>query len=771
MIDQAALAAQFGGVPVTTPTPAPAAAPSGGGDEALARQFGGVPVGAPPLANFKQSDTTPNEIDPNTIGTFARHVWAGINPLQLGQLLPWPKALGGSGMDNPILQIMPEAMKLRDEAGAAWDKGDKTRAAALYLDSILPIIGPLAHHAANNLEAGKYAAGGGDIMGFLAPLMLGSTRGGKAPAAAAPAASAALTGAEEAANAFGEAHGIPLDAATKTGSPFVRGVQKVAGESMLGAPVVAGERARQATALNRVGAEIADQVHGAPTTPEQAGAAVPEAIRSAMAGLQKTANEKYGAMRDAEATSPKDTIPLPAAPVDGLKDWQLAQLRRITHELDASGYVDSNYTHEGDYSRRSGGAAVFHDIQEHGGAGLDRGELQGELESFLGGGKQTTAVDAALKVAKDRFMGSRKISTPELPESAMQIPTKLEAARKTAAEMPLAVDLRDAKEAVRPIYDRLMAEAKVAPLMGGKAESARALSRFVEGPDHAPLSVAEAALGDLKALSRTDEPLLRTAGQGTAAKAVSALQEAVNLRAAGAGDDVYYGLKEGRAATRAKYAAGDVLGQLADEPVKVYRQMTAPKDAGIDLLRKVKELAPDQMAQIGRAKLEEWLDSASERGRFDHADRLYAEWNKMGPETKRVLFGKADTVQALDRFFLLAKRIAENPNPSGTAPTLLKTAEVTAPVSALFSGHPLAALGAVGGSVTLGGVAKLLYSPGGVKALTRFLEADPRAAAKGAGRTVGRAASQAAWLDLVQVAKTEGVPLELSKAAATEDQK
>lgn len=785
MTDQAALAAQFGGVPVSSggQTAAPAAAPAGGGDEALARQFGGVPVGSteqPP--NFKQSDTSPNEVDPNTLGTFARHVWAGINPLQIGQLIPFlPKTLGGSGMDHPILKILPEAMKLRDEAAAAWDKGDKTRAAALYLDSLLPIIGPLAHHAASSLEEGKYAAGGGDLVGFLGPLMAGAFRPVAGPVAGGTRTPpggpgpGALTAEDAAANAFAEARGVPLDAATKTGSPFVRGVQKVAGESMLGGPAASRARAGQATELQRVGGELADSVHPSSVSPEGAGSGVTASIRQTMADLHAKANESYGTLRKIEADSPPDTVDLPAAPVDALKDWQKAQLRRVVHELDASGYVagklhetEQGYGSGTHYQRGSGGAKVYHDITaELGHEGLTRAEVQTQLEEYLGGGKETAAVKAALGVVRERFMGSNTISTPELPASAMDVPTRLEGARETGAQMRMAVDLRGAKEAVRPIYDRLKREAELAPLMGGKAEALRALDRLVTGPDHAPLSVADAALGDLKTIARSDDPLLRTAGQGAASKAVQALSESVDLRAAGAGDEAYNALQAGRTATKAKYAAADVLDQLRDEPVKLFDQMTAPRDGNLKLLRQVAELAPEQMPAVGRAKLESWLDLASERGRFDHADRLYAEWNKLGPETKRVLFGKADAVEALDRFFLLAKRIGENPNPSGTAGTLMKTAEVSAPVSALFSGHPLAAVGAAMGSAALGGLAKLLYSPRGVKALTRVLALDTKAAA---GRTVGRAASAAAWLDLAQAAKSAGVPLELPKAADQGDQ-
>lgn len=794
-----ALIAQHGGVAVGAPAPeAPAAAVPAGVDlDALIAQHGGVPASTPrgePVAHFTQSDTSPNDVEPNTFGTLASHLWSAVNPLNVGQLLPWPKAWGGSGVDNPLnpKTILDKAAALREEGNAAWSKGDKTRALAKYFDSLLPIIGPIASHVADDAEKGKYMAALGDFLGVVGPAAVGAI--GKIPSpvkalgggwtpeeATANAAqlakeaakragrSSTLTAEEQAANDFAEARGVPLDAATKTGSPFVRGVQKVAGESMLGSGPASAARAGQAEALGRVGGEIADQVHPVATTPEQAGAGVPASIRSTMAELHAEANRQYGTVRAEEAKPENvDTIPLPAKPVDSLRDWQRGELRRIVHEMDASGYVSQNYTHEGEYTPRSGGAQVYHDITERlGHESLDRGEVQEQLESYLAGGKKTAAVDAALDVAKARQMGSRKISTPEMPVSMFTVPTKLEAARQMSAQMPMAVDMTDAKAAIEPIYTRLKREAELAPLMGGKAEALRALDRLMTGPDHAPLSVAEGALGDIKTIARSDDPLLRTAGQGVAGKAAQALGEAINLRAAGAGDVTYDALHAGRAATRGKYAAADVLEGLRAEPVKVYQQLTAPKDAGIEQLREVAKAAPDSMASLGRAKLEEMLGRATERGRFDHADALYADWQKLGPETKKILFKDPAVVEALDKFFLLAKRIGENPNPSGTAPTLVKTAEVTGATAALFSGHPLGALGSIASSVTMGGLAKLMYSPRGIRALTRVLETSPGGIAR-SGATVGRAAAQAAWLDLGRAGKAVGVALPAQAAERDE---
>jgi hypothetical protein len=120
----------------------------------------------------------------------------------------------------------------------------------------------------------------------------------------------------------------------------------------------------------------------------------------------------------------------------------------------------------------------------------------------------------------------------------------------------------------------------------------------MSGPDVAPLSVADAALSDLKSLARTAMPELRTPGQGIAARAVYELDEAVRARAMDAGKAAMQALEEGRAATRAKYQIAEVLKGFPREDVPLHRRLTAPKDTQIGLLRKVQEAAPGEMPNV-----------------------------------------------------------------------------------------------------------------------------------------------------------------------------
>ncbi len=289
--------------------------------------------------------------------------------------------------------------------------------------------------------------------------------------------------------------------------------------------------------------------------------------------------------------------------------------------------------------------------------------------------------------------------------------------REEVAErvVPLAVNIADAKKALKPAYDQLMDAARITPPMGDKGRALVALDRLMKAGDEAPLSVVDEALGDLKAMARGAElPALRTQGQGVAAQAVKALDEKVRERASQAGPDAIKALMDGRAATRAKWAAADVLDGLKDESVKTVRALTAPKDSAIGQLRSVASIAPEEPAKVGRAFLDDMLRKATAEGSFDHAARMQATWKDMGAETKKLLFPDAGHVEALDKFFLLAKKLAENPNPSGTTLTAIKGAEL----GNLFFNTA----GQVPLSLSAGVVSKMLRSPKVVKALTGAMQ-------------------------------------------------
>jgi hypothetical protein len=327
--------------------------------------------------------------------------------------------------------------------------------------------------------------------------------------------------------------------------------------------------------------------------------------------------------------------------------------------------------------------------------------------------------------------------------------SKVRALEQKAGGIP--VDIAPTRAALRPIYDDLVRENALAPLQGGKRTALVALDRLVNAPDSVSLSTADAALGDLKALARgASMPELRTQGQGIAARAVAQLERQVTNAAVKAGGHVYAELQTGRAATRAKYAAADVLEELHSEPVRAFRQATLAKDAGIVRLNELAKLAPSEIEMIGRAYLDDLLTKAGEEGGFSHGARLFADWQRLGTKTKGLLFKDPSLVRDLDHFFLLAKRLADNPNPSGTAFQLTRTGEAALILTNPAAGVPLTIAGA--------GLSKLLHSPRAVRLMTQGLRIP--IGARGAAATLGA--------ELSKLAREAGVEL---APAAVEDRR
>lgn len=308
---------------------------------------------------------------------------------------------------------------------------------------------------------------------------------------------------------------------------------------------------------------------------------------------------------------------------------------------------------------------------------------------------------------------------------------------------PFAVDVTPTKAAMLPVYEALKKEAELAPasVMGSKARALVALDKLMSGPDMAPLSVVDAALGDLKTMARAEADFRRTPGQGIAAEAVTNLDRSVVAAAKQAGPDVFKALMEGRAATVNKYKTLDVLDALRDEPVKVFQQLTANKDTAINLLRDVKKQAPAELPKIGRAYLEGLMEKATAEGGFSRADGVFRDWQNLGAATKRELFQSPALIKDLDDFFLLAKRMSTNPNPSGTALTWAKGAE-----AGLLMADPMKGTTV---SLSAGALSKLLHSPRAVKAMVRGLRVP----------LGNRAAAAAATTEIAKIARDAGIPL------------
>lgn len=470
--------------------------------------------------------------------------------------------------------------QLATKAEEAFKSGDYATGLRHSLAYLIPLLGPRLDQAADYADQGEMAKSLGAttdvaLQAFGPKVMKDSLPGSTRALAPNPNA------AEAAAVEFGQARGIPVDAGTATGNPFVRGVQKMADQSLGGSVVGQRAQAAQARGLATVGEQLAAKSNPVAVTAEQAGTAVRDGVMGSIRREAGTANTSYSTLRAIE--------------------------------------------------------------QQRGG---------------------------------------------------------------------IPVGIAPFKAAFEPMYKALLRERELnGVMMGDKARALNALDKLMQAPDALGLSDLDAVLGDLKSFARTDVPELRNMGQGAAAQMIKTLDTQVRQAATSAGPDAIRALEEGRKATTAKYVAAEVLDTLHAEPVRTTQGLTAPRDSALQRLRAVAQQAPDSIPQIARSVLDGFLEKATESGGFTHADKLYADWQKLGPGTKTMLFRDPAYIKELDNFFLLAKKLAENPNPSGTALTLAKGGELSLLVS-----NPVAGAAT---SISVAALSKLLHSPAGVRLLTK----------------------------------------------------
>lgn len=714
------------------------------------------------------AENSPKQAEGSAVGRFLSNAGEMLNPVTMVTGIAGAIAHPidtATGMVKQAGQQFGQAKDLYQQGGVLNTIAAAGHAAA----GAIPVIGPAAAGAGEQIAGGDIAGGLGKGAGMLAPVVAPKLLPKKvqiAPEMTTP------NPAEAAAVKFGQSRGIPVDAGTATGNRFVQGTQAMADSSPLGSIVATRAKAAQAGALERVGGELAQEANpgGGYVNPEQAGQGVTGGVKKLVSTMSGVADEAYGKLRKIEE-DPRFAEQVHAAPNgsraydaivkklsaggDAPSTEELYGLRQVEAELDAVPFSKRMLKRDdkgNSWSPVEGvggaGAPVYHEIGQAmtEGGDLTRGQMQAAIKRTLDTGEWNAASKGALAVVRKRQGMEIPPSGPTLSPDAPLL--------GGVEEVKLPVRLTAAKKALEPLYDRLKRESELVPLMGDKGRALVALDRLLNGPEHAPVSIVDGALGDLKSMARTDIPELRTQGQGLAAMAVKELDKAVKAAAAKAGPEAVSALEEGRAATVAKYQAGDVLEQIRAEPVQAFRQMTAPKDSGIEFLRKVKEMAPDKIPDVARAYLEDLLGTATAEGGFNKAAKLQADWQRLGPATKQELFSSPGLVQSLDHFFLLAKKIAESPNPSGTALTANSLGQF-----ALTFTHPLTGVPLVLGS---GALSKMLHSPRGVQALTRGLQVSLQPAVSGATKS-------AALLNLTHAARAAGVDLAAVPAMAGDE--
>ena len=189
------------------------------------------------------------------------------------------------------------------KADAAFQAGDTLTGLRQAIPALVPIFGPRMAEAGDAFEAGETARGFG-ILADLGVQLAGPKALSKLPLPKTVGIPklGSLNPAEAKAVAFGQARGVPVDAATATGNPAVRAVQHLADRS-IGGSLVSGRAANaQAEGLAALGDQLASRGYREAVTKEAAGDSLRGAVSDVVRSHAREADVQYAALRDIEAS-------------------------------------------------------------------------------------------------------------------------------------------------------------------------------------------------------------------------------------------------------------------------------------------------------------------------------------------------------------------------------------------------------------------------------------------------------------------------------------
>lgn len=278
----------------------------------------------------------------------------------------------------------------------------------------------------------------------------------------------------------------------------------------------------------------------------------------------------------------------------------------------------------------------------------------------------------------------------------------------------LPVDMRQAKQDLEPLVDVI--SRRMTPAQRRADPGLAAVKNILSRPDYLSASTAEADLSYLKEILRSNA---HPQAKRMAAKAIDAIEQNVQDAVSKAGPDALQSLLTARKTWQTRSEILDTLKGLSNDEsgktgqVLLANKLLQPADASFPTLQKVLGVAPDAAEDLGKAYLTErvFKKVAGQGAEFTNPKEAANLWNHIGPRTKAALY-TPEQITDINNFLELAKRVAENPNPSGTGPlnALMKLG--------VFVTHPVQGASAF----VLGrNVAKLLYEPGGVTTLKQAL--------------------------------------------------
>ena len=307
----------------------------------------------------------------------------------------------------------------------------------------------------------------------------------------------------------------------------------------------------------------------------------------------------------------------------------------------------------------------------------------------------------------------KTITTGSRPSSILDAATGEPIQVPATENIPLPVDMRAAKAKLSPIRDSIMKQLPVGQQQYSKG--LQAIQNILDGKDYVSASTADANLSAVKQIQRE---AVDGKVKFLASRALEAVSPGVDDAVAKGGPEATQALKTARAAWKEHAGALDMLESLGSDAqgktgqIALSNRLLRPADASYPDLQKVLAIAPQASKDLGDAYLSDVFRKSVEEGGFVNAKSAANRWNQIGPRTKAALYSPEHIADVND-FMTLAKRLAENPNPSnsGMINAMVKTG--------LLVTHPVQAGMALGFGRPL---AKVLYNPEGATALKELLK-------------------------------------------------
>jgi hypothetical protein len=572
----------------------------------------------------------------------------------------------------------------------------------------------------------------------------------------------------EAAYQYLESKGVPIPAGRRTGNKFLMTTQEAGENTFGGSRIAQRTEAQQAAALQADAARLANQAHPTPMTPQSAGEDVTRALGANSKAIQQGLETDAADL--ANRAHPQPVVPLQAG--QDLREAAEAKVTGLAQQADAAYKPFHDAARDPRNARKVVVATDEHakPIFEQMNMPVWIGTLQNQIRPLVrewemlvepakrNASRGFTAMESILNWDKGQWMPA------DLAEKALGGLKDLVRSGKYESKggAEFAKAMRDENQgvaglAVSELQNQIDAAAtKAGPdavngLKAGRQLTAQrydladnVVNKMAQEPVQGYGQMVYAGDSGIGYSGRVGQELpaempkvgraffdgLRDVIDAKGWKAAKAKWDALGdetkrmlFRDPALRGDIDAFFHQGT-----EFADTDIMKEVSHEPVAVFNKLTGPKDAQINFINRVNDIAPQELPKVGRAYLEGMFDRAAAEGGWSHAKSLFNEWEKLGDETKKLLFPNPMHRADLDKFFLATKTLAEPMNPSRTAMTLVTMHEGEMWLTAVPTATALAGSGHVVGAgltmlpptaISLAGwqVTKLLHSPAGVKLL------------------------------------------------------